>query len=200
MDTRIFHLDEINQAAKAIQDGKLVAFPTETVYGLGADATNEAAVKNVYLAKGRPSDNPLIVHVASVEMVERYASVIPDNARKLMKKFWPGSLTIILNIKKGVLSKTVTGGLSTVAFRFPDCQPTLDLIKKYRLLVRQLILLGSLVQQLLNTFIMIFMGKLRESLIMALLGWVLSQQFLICQLIILLFCVPERSQSIRLKR
>ena len=130
MDTRIFHLDEINQAAKAIQDGKLVAFPTETVYGLGADATNEAAVKNVYLAKGRPSDNPLIVHVASVEMVERYASVIPDNARKLMKKFWPGSLTIILNIKKGVLSKTVTGGLSTVAFRFPDCQPTLDLIKK----------------------------------------------------------------------
>ena len=82
MDTRIFHLDEINQAAKAIQDGKLVAFPTETVYGLGADATNEAAVKNVYLAKGRPSDNPLIVHVASVEMVERYASVIPDNARK----------------------------------------------------------------------------------------------------------------------
>ena len=130
MDTRIFHLDEINQAAKAIQDGKLVAFPTETVYGLGADATNEAAVKNVYLAKERPSDNPLIVHVASVEMVERYASVIPDNARKLMKKFWPGSLTIILNIKKGVLSKTVTGGLSTVAFRFPDCQPTLDLIKK----------------------------------------------------------------------
>lgn len=130
MDTRIFHLDEINQAAKAIQDGKLVAFPTETVYGLGADATNEAAVKNVYLAKGRPSDNPLIVHVASVEMVGRYASEIPDNARKLMKKFWPGSLTIILNIKKGVLSKTVTGGLSTVAFRFPDCQPTLDLIKK----------------------------------------------------------------------
>ena len=63
-------------------------------------------------------------------MVEKYASEIPDNARKLMKEFWPGSLTIILNIKKGVLSKTVTGGLSTVAFRFPDCQPTLDLIKE----------------------------------------------------------------------
>lgn len=130
MNTRIFHLDEIDQAAKEIQAGHLVAFPTETVYGLGADATNEAAVKNVYLAKGRPSDNPLIVHVASVEMVEQYAATIPDNARQLMNKFWPGSLTIILPIKKHVLSKTVTGGLSTVAFRFPDCQPTLDLIKK----------------------------------------------------------------------
>lgn len=130
MNTRIFHLDEIDQAAKEIQAGHLVAFPTETVYGLGADATNEAAVKNVYLAKGRPSDNPLIVHVASVEMVEKYAANIPDNALKLMKKFWPGSLTIILPIKRHVLSKTVTGGLSTVAFRFPDCQPTLDLIKK----------------------------------------------------------------------
>lgn len=72
-----------------------MAFPTETVYGLGADATNEDAVKNVYLAKGRPSDNPLIVHVASIEMVERYAAEIPDNARQLMKQFWPGSLTII---------------------------------------------------------------------------------------------------------
>ena len=130
MNTRIFHLDEIDQAAQEIQAGHLVAFPTETVYGLGADATNEAAVKNVYLAKGRPSDNPLIVHVASVAMVEKYAANIPDNARKLMKKFWPGSLTIILPIKRHVLSKTVTGGLSTVAFRFPDCQPTLDLIKK----------------------------------------------------------------------
>lgn len=130
MNTRIFHLDEIDQAAKEIQAGHLVAFPTETVYGLGADATNEAAVKNVYLAKGRPSDNPLIVHVASVEMVEQYAATIPDNARQLMNKFWTGSLTIILPIKKHVLSKTVTGGLSTVAFRFPDCQPTLDLIKK----------------------------------------------------------------------
>lgn len=130
MNTRIFHLDEIDQAAKEIQAGHLVAFPTETVYGLGADATNEGAVKNVYLAKGRPSDNPLIVHVASVAMVEKYAANIPDNAWKLMEKFWPGSLTIILPIKRHVLSKTVTGGLSTVAFRFPDCQPTLDLIKQ----------------------------------------------------------------------
>ena len=92
--------------------------------------SNEAAVKNVYLAKGRPSDNPLIVHVASIEMVERYAAEIPNSARQLMKAFWPGSLTIILKIKPGSLSKTVTGGLETVAFRYPDCQPTLDLILK----------------------------------------------------------------------
>ncbi|MDO4902852.1 MAG: L-threonylcarbamoyladenylate synthase [Limosilactobacillus sp.] len=130
MDTKIYQLNQIDEAAAAIKRGELVSFPTETVYGLGADATNETAVKNVYLAKGRPSDNPLIVHVNSVSMVEKYAAEIPDNARKLMKAFWPGSLTIILNIKPGVLSKTVTGGLSTVAFRFPDCQPTLDLIAK----------------------------------------------------------------------
>ncbi|QDR73049.1 threonylcarbamoyl-AMP synthase [Limosilactobacillus reuteri] len=130
MDTKIFRHGEIAQAAAAIKRGELVAFPTETVYGLGADATNEKAVKNVYLAKGRPSDNPLIVHVNSIAMVEKYAAEIPDNARKLMDAFWPGSLTIILKIKKGALSKNVTGGLKTVAFRYPDCQPTLDLIEE----------------------------------------------------------------------
>lgn len=130
MQTKIYHLDQIDQAANDLKEGKLVAFPTETVYGLGADATNEKAVKQVYAAKGRPSDNPLIVHVSSIKMVEQYAANIPDRARKLMNKFWPGSLTIILNIKPHVLSKTVTGGLSTVAFRFPKCQPTLDLIDK----------------------------------------------------------------------
>ena len=84
MDTKIFRHGEIAQAAAAIKRGELVAFPTETVYGLGADATNEKAVKNVYLAKGRPSDNPLIVHVNSIAMVKKYAAEIPDNARKLM--------------------------------------------------------------------------------------------------------------------
>lgn len=129
METKIYQLNQIDESAQALREGKLVAFPTETVYGLGADATNEDAVKKVYQAKGRPSDNPLIVHVASIEMVEKYASSIPEKARKLMKAFWPGSLTIILNIKPGSLSKTVTGGLTTVAFRFPKCQPTLNLIK-----------------------------------------------------------------------
>lgn len=130
VDTRIFQLDEIDEAAKLIQDGQLVAFPTETVYGLGADATNEKAVKQVYLAKGRPSDNPLIVHICSKDMAEKYAQHIPDDAYKLMDHFWPGSLTMIFKIKPGSLSKTVTGGLKTAAFRFPDCKPTLDLIKK----------------------------------------------------------------------
>lgn len=128
--TVIFQPAEVKQAAKLIQAGQLVAFPTETVYGLGADATNEEAVKQVYLAKGRPSDNPLIVHVSSLAMVEHFAAEIPAKAKQLMDRFWPGSLTIILRVKPGTLSKTVTGGLDTVAFRFPDCQPTLDLISQ----------------------------------------------------------------------
>lgn len=130
METIIYRVDQVDEAARQLRAGQLIAFPTETVYGLGADATNEEAVKQVYQAKGRPSDNPLIVHVSSVAMVEKYAAEIPDQARALMKKFWPGSLTIILKIKPGSLSKTVTGGLSTVAFRFPNNQPTLDLITK----------------------------------------------------------------------
>lgn len=130
MKTNIYTTQQIDQAANDLKNGQLVAFPTETVYGLGADATNETAVKKVYAAKGRPSDNPLIVHVASIAMVEKYATKIPDKARKLMNAFWPGSLTIILQIKPGTLSKTVTGGLSTVAFRFPKNKPTLELIKE----------------------------------------------------------------------
>ena len=130
METKIYSIEDLQEAAQAIKAGKLVAFPTETVYGLGADATNEQAVKQVYLAKGRPSDNPLIVHVASLAMVEQYAAEIPAKARALMKEFWPGSLTIILKIKPNTLSKAVTGGLDTVAFRFPANQATLDLIKQ----------------------------------------------------------------------
>ena len=87
METKIFSTNEIKEAAEAINAGKLVAFPTETVYGLGADATNEAAVKQVYAAKGRPSDNPLIVHVSSIAMVEKYAAEIPDRARALKLSF-----------------------------------------------------------------------------------------------------------------
>lgn len=127
--TKIFQPADVEQAAALIQAGELVAFPTETVYGLGADATNEVAVKRVYQAKGRPSDNPLIVHVASVAMVERFAATIPDRARQLMTAFWPGPLTIILPVKPGALSKTVTGGLTTVAFRFPDNRATRNLIE-----------------------------------------------------------------------
>lgn len=129
MQTKIYSINEIQAAADMITNGQLVAFPTETVYGLGADATNETAVSQVYAAKGRPSDNPLIVHVADVETVEKYAAIISPAARKLMAKFWPGSLTIIFKLKPDVLSKTVTGGLTTAAFRFPNNQATLKLIK-----------------------------------------------------------------------
>ena len=130
MKTEIYHADTINEAAKQIQAGQLIAFPTETVYGLGADATNEVAVKQVYVAKGRPSDNPLIVHVADVETVEKYAQPLSEKTRLLMKTFWPGPLTIILQLKPDALSKSVTGGLATAAFRNPRNQATLDLIRK----------------------------------------------------------------------
>ncbi|GAF35282.1 L-threonylcarbamoyladenylate synthase [Lentilactobacillus farraginis] len=130
MKTQMLTRDQLDQAAAFIRQGELVSFPTETVYGLGADATNEAAVKKVYAAKGRPSDNPLIVTVSSEEMVKKYAANISEDAQKLIDKFWPGSLTMIFNLKPNVLSKAVTGGLSTAAFRFPKNQLTLDLITK----------------------------------------------------------------------
>ncbi|MCT7851864.1 MAG: L-threonylcarbamoyladenylate synthase, partial [Lactobacillus iners] len=96
MDTQIFNKDNIKQAAQLLAQGELVAFPTETVYGLGADATNEEAVKNVYRAKGRPSDNPLIVTVADEAMMKKYVTEIPADAQKLIDHFWPGPLTLIL--------------------------------------------------------------------------------------------------------
>lgn len=128
METKIFKPDQVAEAAALLRAGQLVAFPTETVYGLGADATNEQAAGNVYAAKGRPSDNPLIVTVSSIEMVEQYAQPLSDKVRQLMAKFWPGSLTIVLPLQVGKLSKTVTGGLDTAAFRMPANQVTLKLI------------------------------------------------------------------------
>lgn len=129
METKIFKNTETKEAAKLLDSGQLVSFPTETVYGLGADATNPEAARNVYVAKGRPSDNPLIVHVNGPKMVWKYAE--PDNkglAKKLMDTYWPGPLTIILKVKPGALSKTVTGGLDTAAFRCPHNETTLRLI------------------------------------------------------------------------
>ena len=130
METKIFQQDQIDEAVKLLGAGELVAFPTETVYGLGAIATNEKAVKSVYAAKGRPSDNPLIVTVSDEAMVSDYAKEIPERAQKLMKHFWPGPLTILLFVKPNALPKVVTGGLDTVAFRCPDDKLTHDLISK----------------------------------------------------------------------
>lgn len=128
--TKIYTTDEIDQAAQELRLGELIAFPTETVYGLGADATNEQAVKRVYLAKGRPSDNPLIVTVSSREMVAQYVEELPQRAVKLMDAFWPGPLTMVLKIKPNALSKAVTGGLETAAFRMPQNKATQSLIEK----------------------------------------------------------------------
>lgn len=130
METKIFAKNELDEAVKLLADGKLVAFPTETVYGLGAIATKEESVKNVYKAKGRPSDNPLIVTVSDEKMMRRYAKSVPERAEKLIKHFWPGPLTLLLFVKPGTLPTAVTGGLDTVAFRCPDDQLTHDLIKK----------------------------------------------------------------------
>jgi len=130
MKTTIFKTDEQSLAAASalLQQGEVVAFPTETVYGLGADATNEAAVQKVFTAKGRPSDNPLIMTVADESQLDEFV-VISEAAKTLMAAFWPGSLTIILPIKPGRVEMIVTGGLQTVAFRLPDNEAARQLIR-----------------------------------------------------------------------
>lgn len=130
METKLLSSNEIELAAKLLKQGELIAFPTETVYGLGADAKNEMAVKKVYQVKGRPSDNPLIVHVDGIEMLKKYVTELSEQAQVLINHFWPGALTLIFPVKEGTFSKTVTGGLKTVAFRMPNNKATLDLIKK----------------------------------------------------------------------
>ncbi|MBP2057847.1 L-threonylcarbamoyladenylate synthase [Lactobacillus colini] len=130
METKIFKKEEIPEAVTLLKAGKLVAFPTETVYGLGALATNEKAVKGVYEAKGRPSDNPLIVTVSDEKMMSRFVDQVPEKAKKLIKHFWPGPLTIILFVKKDSLPTAVTGGLPTAAFRCPNDELTHELISK----------------------------------------------------------------------
>ena len=116
------------QAAEILKRGGLVAFPTETVYGLGGDALNPDASHRIYAAKGRPSDNPLIVHIAETSSVYELAETVSDDTKKLMEAFWPGPLTIILN-KKEVVPHTTTGGLDTVAIRMPSHPVAMRLIK-----------------------------------------------------------------------
>lgn len=130
MKTKILKKEEIPDAVELLKKGELVAFPTETVYGLGALATDEKAVKSVYAAKGRPSDNPLIVTVSDEKMLSRFVDEVPERAKKLIKHFWPGPLTIILFVKKGTLPTAVTGGLATAAFRCPNDELTRELISK----------------------------------------------------------------------
>src|SRR5207253_7240502 len=120
--------DAIARAAAVLRRGGLVAFPTETVYGLGADALDAAAVRGIYAAKGRPANNPIIVHVAEVERVGEIASSWPEAAARLARQFWPGPLTLVLP-KRNVVPDVVTAGEPTVAVRMPAHPVALALIR-----------------------------------------------------------------------
>ncbi len=111
--------NDIQKAAQIIKDGGLVLFPTETVYGLGANGLDENAVKKIFVAKGRKQDNPLILHISNFDMLEQITFDITEIEQKLMETFWPGPFTIILN-KKEIVPDIVTGGLNTVAVRMPS--------------------------------------------------------------------------------
>ena len=118
IDKKQDYKDTIGEAGRILKEGGLVAFPTETVYGLGADALNEDAAKKIYAAKGRPSDNPLIIHITNMKALEKIVSEIPEKAKKVADKYWPGPLTMIFN-KSAIVPYGTTGGLDTVAVRMP---------------------------------------------------------------------------------
>ena len=130
LDTRILGTTEkdIEYAASIIKEGGLVAFPTETVYGLGANALDESASKKIYEAKGRPSDNPLIAHISCMDELSALVSEIPEAGRKLAEKYWPGPLTMVFP-KKEIVPYGTTGGLETVAIRMPSDPVANRLIK-----------------------------------------------------------------------
>jgi L-threonylcarbamoyladenylate synthase len=130
MDTKILSTGEqdIEEAAGIIMKGGVVVFPTETVYGIGADAFNDSAVKKIYKIKGRPNDNPMIVHIASVNHLMMVADEIPEVAYNLAQKYWPGPLTIVLK-KNQMISKTATAKLKTVAIRCPNNKVAQNLIE-----------------------------------------------------------------------
>lgn len=128
MKTKIFGKEGISEAAEILKQGGLVAFPTETVYGLGGNGLDKEAAKKIYAAKGRPSDNPLILHVSSIEEVYPLVKALPEKAKKLMEAFWPGPLTLVLP-KSDIVPKESTGGLETVALRSPENALTLALIR-----------------------------------------------------------------------
>jgi L-threonylcarbamoyladenylate synthase len=136
MGTKIIKIDKdnideslINEAAILIREGKIVAFPTETVYGLGANGLDTNAVEGLFKAKGRPQDNPLILHVSNLEQLRSLVTQIPEIALECMKRFWPGPLTMIFN-KSEIVPYMITGGLETVAIRMPNNPIALKLIEE----------------------------------------------------------------------
>lgn len=129
MKTERFTKKDLAKAAKLIRNGEIVAFPTDTVYGLGADAQNEEAVKKIFEAKGRPADRALTVLIAEKNGLDQYAENVPKEAWLLADEFWPGPLTIVLN-KKDIFAPSVTADLQTIGLRMPNHQLTLDFIKE----------------------------------------------------------------------
>lgn len=129
MKTQILTKGQLNEAAQIIRNGGLVAMPTETVYGLAADALNGKAVAKIFKAKGRPMDNPLIVHIAEIEDLERLAAEFPEKARLLASRFWPGPLTMVLP-KSELIPVEVSTGLDTVGIRFPAHPLAQELIRE----------------------------------------------------------------------
>ncbi len=123
-------LQDYDRAVALLRDGELVALPTETVYGLGADAANPAAVAKIFAAKGRPADHPLIVHVSGHDAVDHWAENVPDLAWELMETFWPGPLTLILK-KQAWVPDAVTGGQDTVGLRVPGHPVALELLRRF---------------------------------------------------------------------
>ena len=123
-------VDSLKVAAQALKDGSLVAFPTETVYGLGADATNASAVARIYTVKGRPSDHPLIVHIGDLKYLDQWISEMPEFAIELARAFWPGPMTLIL--KRSDLAKDfITGNQESVGIRIPDNSLALGLLEAF---------------------------------------------------------------------
>ncbi|WP_066389532.1 L-threonylcarbamoyladenylate synthase [Neobacillus mesonae] len=140
MNTNVWKVDKcvdklesnphIVDAAHFLRENEVVALPTETVYGLGGNAENDEAVTKIFAAKGRPADNPLIIHIADKVQLDRFVKEVPEKAKNLIDAFWPGPLTIIFNKKEGVLSEKATAGLSTVAVRMPDHPVALALFRE----------------------------------------------------------------------
>ena len=125
---KVMDYPQLSEAALFLKNNEVVAFPTETVYGLGANAKSDEAVQKIFTAKGRPADNPLIVHISDKKQLSLLTPEVPKKAARLIDTFWPGPLTLIFRKKEGAVSNLVTAGLHTVAVRMPDHPVALALI------------------------------------------------------------------------
>lgn len=129
IDIRENRIDALNESAKLLKNGEVVGIPTETVYGLAANALDEEAVKKIYIAKGRPSDNPLIVHISDLSELSPLVKEIPEKVKVMADAFWPGPLTMIME-KSDIIPSVTSGGLNTVAIRMPESEYARAIIKE----------------------------------------------------------------------